>query len=148
MPSSVAVTAGVRPARVGRWPAGLAWALWVLAARRPFDRPYQAADNPLDVSGLSGVPLVVYRLAFAVTNLAVLVGAASLVVRFRRARGSERQQLRLAFAVTNLALLGSVVVLALSVLDASPVLLGWVAGIYFAHPAPGHRGGHPALPPL
>jgi hypothetical protein len=35
--------------------------------------------------------LVVYQLTFAVTNLAVVVGAGSLVVRFRRARGTERQ---------------------------------------------------------
>ena len=35
-----------------------------------------------------------FQLAFAVASLAVVVGAASLVVRFRRARGIERQQLR------------------------------------------------------
>jgi hypothetical protein len=38
--------------------------------------------------------LVVYQLTFAVTNLAVVVGAGSLVVRFRRASGTERQQLQ------------------------------------------------------
>jgi hypothetical protein len=99
---------------------------------RPFDRPYQGAENPLDVSGLTGPLLVIYQLAFAVTNLAVLVGAVSLVVRFRRARGTERQQLRWVALAAALALLGSVVVLALSVRGASPALLGWVAGVYFA----------------
>jgi hypothetical protein len=68
--------------------------LAITLAPRPFDRPYQGAENPLDVSGLTGPLLVIYQLAFAVTNLAVLVGAVSLVVRFRRARGTERQQLR------------------------------------------------------
>jgi hypothetical protein len=106
--------------------------LAITLAPRPFDRPYQGAENPLDVSGLSGPLLVIYQLAFAVTNLAVLVGAVSLVVRFRRARGGERQQLRWVALAAALALLGSVVVLALSVLGASPALLGWVAGCYFA----------------
>ena len=97
-----------------------------------FDQPYQATENPLDLSGLSGVPLVSYQLAFAVTNLAVVVGAASLVVRFRRAGGTERQQLRWVALAAALALLGSVVVLAASAIEASPALLGWVAGFYFA----------------
>jgi hypothetical protein len=106
--------------------------LAVTLAPRPFDQPYQATENPLDLSGLSGVPLVSYQLAFAATNLAVVVGAASLVVRFRRARGSERQQLRWVALAAALALLGSVVVLAASAIEASPTLLGWVAGFYFA----------------
>jgi hypothetical protein len=106
--------------------------LAITLAPRPFDQPYQATENPLDLSGLSGVPLVSYQLAFAVTNLAVVVGAVSLVVRFRRARGTERQQLRWVALAATLALLGSVVVLAASAIEASPALLGWVAGFYFA----------------
>ena len=106
--------------------------LAITLAPRPFDQPYQATENPLDLSGLSGVPLVSYQLAFAVTNLAVVVGAASLVVRFRRARGTERQQLRWVALAAALALLGSVVVLTVSAIEASPALLGWVAGFYFA----------------
>jgi hypothetical protein len=129
---------GSLPSRRWRWwawataAAPVACLLAITLAPRPFDRPYQAAENPLDVSGLTGPLLVIYQLAFAVTNLAVLVGAASLVVRFRRASGTERQQLRWVALAAALALLGSVVVLALSLLDASPVLLGWVAGCYFA----------------
>jgi hypothetical protein len=96
------------------------------------DRPYQGAENPLDVRGLGGALLVVYWLAFAVTNLAVVGGAASLVVRFRRARGSERQQLRWVALAAALVLLGSLLVVAASAVGASPVLLGWVAGTYFA----------------
>ena len=49
------------------------------------------------------------------TNLAVLVGAVSLVVRFRRARGTERQQLRwvaLAAALTGLSMLAAAVLIA------------------------------------
>jgi hypothetical protein len=99
---------------------------------RPFGQPYQATGNPLDLSGLSGALLVTYQLAFAVTNLAVVVGAASLVVRFRRARGTERQQLRWVALAAALAAPGSVVLLAAAAMGASPDLLGWVAGSCFA----------------
>jgi peptidoglycan/LPS O-acetylase OafA/YrhL len=55
------------------------------------------------------------RTAIAVTNLALVAAAASLVVRFRHARGIERQQLRwVAFATVVLALLIVVVVVALA----------------------------------
>ena len=50
--------------------------------------------------------LVVNQLALAVTTLAVVVGAASLVVRFRRARGVERQQLRWVASAAALAVAG------------------------------------------
>jgi hypothetical protein len=86
----------------------------------------------LDLSGVDGVPLLVYQVGFAVTNLAVLVGAASLVVRFRRAGGVERQQLRWVALAAGLVALGSVVILAAVALGADPGLLGWVAGFYVA----------------
>jgi hypothetical protein len=89
----------------------------VMLAPRDFGRPYQPSDNPL---------------AFAVTNLAVVVGAVSLVVRFRRARGGERQQLRWVALAAGVASLGSLVVAVASAMGASPLLLGWVAGVYFA----------------
>jgi hypothetical protein len=64
------------------------------------------------------MPLVATRTALAVTNLAFVVAAASLVMRFRRARRTERQQLRwVALATAVLALLAVVVVAALA-LDA------------------------------
>ena len=106
--------------------------LAIALAPRPFDQPYQATENPFDISGLDGALLVIYQLVFAVTNLAVVVGAGSLVLRFRRARGIERQQLRWVALAAAIALLGSVVLLAVSAVGASPVLLGWVAGCYFA----------------
>jgi hypothetical protein len=106
--------------------------LAITLAPRPFGQPYQATENPFDISGLDGSLLVIYQLAFAVTNLAVVVGAGSLVLRFRRARGIERQQLRWVALAAAIALLGSVVLLAVSAVGASPVLLGWVAGCYFA----------------
>jgi two-component system, NarL family, sensor kinase len=129
---------GSLPSSRWRWWATAAAAAPVISvaaitlAPQSFDQPYQAAENPLDLSGLGGVLLVIYQLAFAVTNFAVVVGAASLVVRFRRARGTERQQLRWVALAAILALLGSVMALVVSAMGASPVLLGWVAGIYLA----------------
>jgi hypothetical protein len=61
-----------------------------------------------------------------------VVGAGSLVVRFRRAQLHERQQLRWVALAAALTLLGSLVLLAAIALGTSPVVLGWVAGIYVA----------------
>ena len=68
------------------------------------------------------------RALLAVTVLGVLVGAGSLVVRFRRARGIERQQLRwlvLAAALTGVGMLASAVLVAAG----NDRLVGWVSGV-------------------
>jgi hypothetical protein len=113
--------------------------LAIMLASQSFDQPDQAIEvalNPLNAT--SGVVLPVgFQLAYAVTSLAVVVGAASLVVRFRRARGIERQQLRwVALAAVPVALgsvvaaLTTVVALPADALIASPVFLGLAVGIY------------------
>jgi hypothetical protein len=74
---------------------------------------------------------VAYRAALAVAVLGLLVGAGSLVVRFRRARGIERQQLCwlvLAAALTGAGMLASLVLVAAG----NQVLVGWVSGICVA----------------
>jgi hypothetical protein len=77
----------------------------------------EAIDSPLDLQPLDGMVLVAYQAAFAVTVTAVVVAAASLVVRFRGSRGVERQQLRwVAFA--------TVVVSLLSVVNLTTIALG------------------------
>jgi hypothetical protein len=103
--------------------------LVVTVAGGPLDPYYQAIGGPFDLRGLGGALLVANQAALAVTTLAVVVAAGSLVGRFRHARGLERLQLRWVALAAALALLGSVVVLALSVRGASPALLGWVAGV-------------------
>jgi hypothetical protein len=129
---------GSLPSPRWRWWARVAVAapvaslLAIALAPRSLDQPDRTPDNPFDLIGLGGPLLVVYQLAFAVTNLAVVVGAASLVVRFRRARGGERQQLRWVALAAALILVGSVLVLAAIALEASPALIGWVAGVYVA----------------
>jgi class 3 adenylate cyclase len=84
------------------WTAGLvAVALVVLRAVEPgpiYDFPF--VDNPVSFAGTTG-QLVEWLFQSELPNLAVLafivtltLSAVSLVVRFRRARGQERQQLK------------------------------------------------------
>jgi hypothetical protein len=77
------------------------------------------------------VLLVVNQLALAITTLAVVVGAASLVVRFRRARGVERQQLRWVAWAAALAVLGAVVALGGVAVGATAVV-NWTISACFA----------------
>jgi hypothetical protein len=102
----------------------------------PLDPAYQSVINPLGLPG--GLPvkvplLVVNLLAGAVILLTVPVAGVSLAMRFRRARGLERQQLRwLAFAA-GLASVGAALVLAGTSLPTSPsltlALITWGAGV-------------------
>jgi hypothetical protein len=52
--------------------APLVGGLAITLAPGPFDRPYQPTANPFDLVNLSGAPLVIYQLAFAIANLASL----------------------------------------------------------------------------
>ncbi|HZJ52083.1 MAG TPA: hypothetical protein VFF07_14875 [Actinomycetota bacterium] len=87
------------------------WWVWVAAAApivnlvmvtlapKPSASDFQALASPFDFTAYGGIVLGAHRVVLAVTVLAMGVGAGSLVVRFRRARGTERLQLRwLAFA--------------------------------------------------
>jgi hypothetical protein len=80
----------------------------------------QFVSGPLDPQVYGGALRVAVQLALLVGLLAILVGAASLVVRFRRARGVERQQLRwlvLAAALTGLSMLAAAVLIAVGQVD-------------------------------
>jgi hypothetical protein len=108
---------GSLPSPRWRWWAGVTVAtpvgllLFLTLAPRPGDRLAQA----LDLHALDGPLLVAYRTAFAVAIIAFVVAAASLVVRFRRARGIERQQLRwVALATVVVTLLAVVHLVALT----------------------------------
>jgi hypothetical protein len=125
---------GSPPSPGWRWWAWLmvgALAVLVVAmplAPRPPQERYGAVDNPFDLRPFDGTLLLANRALLAVTVLGVLAGAGSLVVRFRRARGIERQQLRwvvLAAALTGVLMLASVVLVA----AANESLVGWVSGV-------------------
>ncbi|HEX8135866.1 MAG TPA: hypothetical protein VF880_20845 [Actinomycetes bacterium] len=118
---------GSLPSPRWRWWARIAAAapvVWVLASvvdPTPMRPEYPTIGNPLAVPAL---PQVVLDAATGAAGLvvvtAVLVGAGSLVGRFRRAHGTERQQLRWLALAAALAAVALLVALAALVLDA-----GW-----------------------
>jgi hypothetical protein len=113
---------GTLPSPRWRWWVGIivatvvALLVVVTLAPGPGGRLVQPVASPQDLRAFEGVPLVAYQAAMAVTDLAQVAAAASMVVRFRRARGIERQQLRwVALATVVLALLIVAVIAALAV---------------------------------
>jgi hypothetical protein len=86
-------------------------------------------SSPFSDRALGGVLLVATRVALAVTALAVAVAAGSLVLRFRRAHGVERQQLRWVALAATLILLAGPVVLAPVALGI-PVLADWAPAVW------------------
>jgi hypothetical protein len=99
----------------------------VAVARGSLDPRSQAESNPLDFRGLGGALLLVNQLTLGVTLLALMVAAGSLVVRFRRARGIERQQLRWVAWAAMLVALAAITALASAALGL-PEVLDWAAG--------------------
>jgi hypothetical protein len=92
--------------------------------------------SPFDFLGLGGALLVVNQLALAFTTLAVAVCAWSLVARFRRAQGVERQQLRWVAVAAALLVVAAGAALVGLALDATEVVTwaisAWVAGLPLA----------------
>jgi hypothetical protein len=97
----------------------------VSTALLPLDLPYQSVVNPLAVSALAGPLRIVNGVSWLATILVVPVGAWSLVVRFRRARGTERQQLRWLALAAVLVTIGVLAAAALSP-TGNELLLGWL----------------------
>ena len=109
--------------------APMALLLVVTVAPGSLDPRYQAGvGGPMDFRGLGDALLVANQLALVVTTLAVVVDAGSLVVRFRRARGVERQQLRWVALAAGLVALLLGVELAVVALG-TPALLGWATTV-------------------
>jgi hypothetical protein len=124
-------------------PPGPRWRWWAWAtaaatlvamvawAPQPFTAPYPSVANPLAVPGLAEGLLGPAWVALAVTVLAIPVGAWSLVVRFRHARGVERLQLRWLALAAALVAAGALVIAALLVAGVEAPL-GWVYGVCLA----------------
>src|SRR4029453_11940581 len=95
------------------------------------DGPDQSVTSPLPVPRLAGLGLGPGLAALIFSQLVVLVDVASLVMRFRRARGAERQQLRwVAMAAGLLAV--AVVATVIGALTGHPALLEWTSGLFVA----------------
>jgi hypothetical protein len=88
---------GSLPSPSWRWWARVAAAAPLLAlgssALSPFEQPSYAAANPLAVPALAAPLQVTSGVTAVVALLTVPVAAWSLLARFRRARGTQRQQL-------------------------------------------------------
>ena len=97
----------------------------------PFDEPFRAVANPLAVDALPGPLSVLSVLGWVVTGLSVPVGAASLVVRFRRARGVERLQLQWLVLAAGVTVVAVLVLVALAP-TGNEVLLGWASAVCVA----------------
>jgi hypothetical protein len=108
---------GSLPSPRWRWPARVMAAtpavlvLVVTLAGGPVDPRYQALGGPFDLRGLDGVLPAANQTALAVTVVALVAAAVSLVGRFRHARGVERLQLRWVALAAVLVGLGAVGVL-------------------------------------
>src|SRR5829696_908203 len=107
----------------------LALVLVVLVVPGRLDPQLLVTSSPFSDRALGGVVLVATRVALVVTALAVAVAAGSLLLRFRRAHGVERQQLRWVALGATLILLAGPVVLAPVALE-SPILVDWVSAVW------------------
>jgi hypothetical protein len=106
--------------------------LAAMVAPGSLDPLAQFVSGPMDPGVYGGALRVANQLALLVGLLVVLAGAGSLVVRFRHARGVERQQLQwvaLAAALTGLAMLAAGVLIAVGEVN----LAAWtsVVGVAF-----------------
>jgi hypothetical protein len=113
-------------------PVGLLAVVTVAPGR--LDPRYGALGGPFDLRGHGGILLAANQTALAVTTLAVIVAAGSLVRRFRRARGIERLQLRwVALAAVLVVLAGAIILAALALgVPGGTTLLGWAVGACLA----------------
>jgi hypothetical protein len=119
------------------WARGLAVAVAVALvaatiAPGSLDPLAQFVSGPLDPQVYGGALRVANQLALLVGLLTILAGAASLVVRYRSARGVERQQLQwvaLAAALTGLSMLVAAILIAAGEVN----LAAWasVVGVLF-----------------
>jgi hypothetical protein len=111
---------GSLPSPRWRWWAWVAAAVpaacLLLVALAPAPAGYQALGSPFEVDAFHGLARVAIQVDLAVTLAAMAAAAASLVVRFRRAGGVERQQLRWVALAAVLVALGAAIGLAASAL--------------------------------
>jgi hypothetical protein len=110
--------------------APLLWmAATVLGIETAGFQPFYSFRNPYFVPALAAPAMAVALPALAITLLSVVVGGASLVVRFRRARGEERQQLRWVASAAVVAAAGIPVAMAGIAIESATVVGVAVLGL-------------------
>jgi len=131
---------GSLPSPRWRWwarVAAAAAAIFVLGSivyPTPLYPEYPTIGNPLAVAPkLVGLVRTATSVTLAVTVLGIPIAAGSLVVRFRRARGIERQQLRWLALAAALAPLAMLIVFVGLEAD-NWTVANWAAGLYLALP--------------
>jgi hypothetical protein len=128
---------GSLPSPRWRWWAGVmvaAPAAWLVSKSllpRPLNAPFQSVVNPFAVHVLVGPLTVVWRGAAIVMSLGLVAAVASLMGRFRRARGVERQQLRWVALAAWLSVAMLAVALAGQILGNDAVVT-WASGALVA----------------
>jgi hypothetical protein len=60
----------------------------------PVNAPFRSVSNPFAIAGLGGLNSILIPMGFLLSWLAIPAAAVSLVLRFRRASGIERQQIK------------------------------------------------------
>ena len=107
----------------------MAWLLGVPAVDP--ESVLRGARNPLAIPALESPLLVVAGVTAPLTALSLVVAGGSLVGRFRRARGTERQQLRwLSFAAALAP--PALLVMYAGILTEHLELAGWAVGVFLA----------------
>jgi hypothetical protein len=93
--------------RVAAWGLGLGFSLFVIGYvvdPGQLTSPFSSVSNPFGIEGAGSVASVLVPIGFVLSIVSILAAALSLVLRFRRAAGTEREQIKwLAFAGVALA---------------------------------------------
>jgi signal transduction histidine kinase len=119
-------------ARVAAAGLALAFATSVMNPH-PLYPEYPDIGNPLGIAALESWPLaLLFPVGALVILVALVVGAVSLLLRFRRARGTERQQLRWVAWGAALAALALLMAIAVLALDGVTALLQVALGVCLA----------------
>jgi hypothetical protein len=103
--------------------APLTWQAAIVLGVETVELPhFYSYPNPYFVPALAAPAMAVALPALAITLLGAVVGGASLVVRFRRARGEERQQLRWVASAAVVAVAGVPVAVAGIAIESTAVV--------------------------
>ena len=110
---------------------GVAWLALKLVASAPMDAPFETVRNPWAIDALDIRWL--HLILAIVNNVLVLAAAASIVVRFRRARGEARRQL-LWMAAVAVCFLALVIVAFIAATTGNDSVLNFAAAGFVALP--------------